>query len=119
MKKDFIARVPLWAWSLVLWLGIVAARDDWSAYWTPSSMFFVGMTVGAIVMHLLTRLTSLPYEKTYRRWYIMCRNTLEDVADDKDTPYETRKKLMTPLYAIGPRTSKRDDWEDTWKEDWE
>ncbi len=42
-------------------------------------------------------------KETYRRWYFMCRNALEEIDDPRGNKV---------LVEIGIRASKRESWED-------
>jgi len=61
--------------------------------------FLAGLVATWIVFRLIER--SLGSEPTYRRWYLMCRNELERV--------DPSNKVLAD---IGPRTSKREKWEE-------
>lgn len=47
---------------------------------------------------------------TYRHWYLMCRNALEAISLDGN-PALNQRIAKDVLAKIGPRMSKREDWE--------
>jgi hypothetical protein len=69
--------------------------------------FAVGLAVGVWVNSWATRKSG----EMYRRWYLLCRNALEDIAYN-DADEATYRRAMQTLNYIGPRTSKREPWED-------
>ena len=76
----------------------------------PSTWYAGFMTALAVMMVAIPLLDRwLGSSKYYRRWYLMCRNGLEEITN---TPPGLEKKVAhRVLKEIGPRTSPREPWE--------
>jgi hypothetical protein len=99
-----------------------------SELFTPTSLLLIASTVfvavidgwdqfsvgfGAGVLFTIVVSTAISAETSYRRWYLLCRDTLEKIAEGEHAE-EHEKLAARALEYIGPRTSKREEWEEEW-----
>jgi len=100
----FSLAIPTWVWFVGLTIGN-AIFLGWDHFATGCTF---GMGVAAFVLTRGPSMTDI--EATYRRWYLMCRNTLEDIAEGEHHD-EAPEYAAEMLKFIGPRTSPKEEWE--------
>lgn len=74
---------------------------------SPETYLIAGFILGAGVASLANYIST----NWYRRWYLICRNVLEEIEQTSRDEYVSGRARAVLQY-IGPRTSKREDWED-------